>query len=162
MSDLFRFYFWKVNLISWYKYVFSKRDDNFCILVIVFGIDIDTSLSFCGPCSSVDFVRFIWEHSELFRFKKYAITLLPSYSDFHPPRMLFLKHHRADSNGWNNACLCLPCSNNYRISMRAFTNCIASGVCWCNICLRQPPFLLSLVARDVFTLVFNVERFELT
>jgi len=58
-------------------------------------VAIDTSKE-CGPRSNLNFVDFIWNYLVLLKFKLYATVVIL----FDTPRILYLKHHRAASEGW--------------------------------------------------------------
>jgi hypothetical protein len=57
-------------------------------------VAIDTSKE-CGPRSNLNFVDFVWNYLILLKFKKYAIVTVT----FDTPKILYLKHHRAASEG---------------------------------------------------------------
>jgi len=137
-------------------YYISK--DDFSTRLIVFGIDTSPP---CTPSSNVDIVHFVWQHFEQFNFKKYSVTPLPS-EDGSVPKMLYLKYHRTESDGWRDNARCLTCRLDYRRIMRCFTHCTLPANCSCNICVRQPPSLLASGSHIVFNHVFNLEQFELT
>jgi hypothetical protein len=88
-----------------YVYFYTITCGNFSMLFSFFGID---SLAACGPLSNLNFVKFIWDHSERLSFVKYAILLFPSRTD-RPPILLFLKYHRARSDRWTDIDGCIAC-----------------------------------------------------
>jgi hypothetical protein len=56
-------------------YYYTITRGNFRMLFSFFGIDTSAP---CGPPSNLNFVHFIWVHSERLSFAKYAILLFPS------------------------------------------------------------------------------------
>jgi hypothetical protein len=92
-----------------FAFKFREENDDFMNCEITLGdisihfqiVVIDTSKE-CGPCSSLNFVEFIWNHIVLLQFKKYAIVAIP----FETSKILYLKHHRATSDGWKTILLC--------------------------------------------------------
>jgi len=126
-------------------YYISK--DDFSTRLIMFGIDTSPP---CTPPSNVDFLHFVWQHFKQFNFKKYSVTPLPS-EDGSVPKMLYLKYHRTESDGWRDSARCLTCRLDYRRIMQCFTHCTLPASCSCNICVRQPPSLLASASRIVLT-----------
>jgi hypothetical protein len=125
------------------------------LLEIIF---IDTAID-CGPFSNLNFVDFIWTNLIVLQFKKYAIVAVP----FETPKILYLKHYRASSDGWKTNLLCDGCSDTYkRVLAPVTTNCAMHISCKCNVCLRQPPSLRSMASYAVFHLRYNLEEFRLT
>ena len=62
----------------------------------------------CNPSSNLDFVHFIWTNYERFTFGKYCLTFIPR-DEPDLPRLVCLKHHRAESEGWRNDIHCPAC-----------------------------------------------------
>ena len=126
---------------------------------LFFGI---YSLAPCGPLSDLNFVNFIWDHSERLSFVKYAILLFPSHTDRPPPLLwLFLKYHKARSDGWTDIDGCITCVERYQRSIRHHNNCRPPDSCYCDICRRQPPSLRDS-SHILFQYILDLERFELT
>jgi hypothetical protein len=77
--------------------------------------------------------------------------------------MLYLQHHRAESDGWNISSQYYRCERDFQDDVRAFASFISPAApCTCNVCRRQPLTLLASAANVVFKFVFNLERFQLT
>lgn len=82
---------------------------------------------------------------------------------FNTLKILYLKHHRADSEGWITNSLCDLCFDEFKgILVPIVHNCMFGLSCKYNICLFQPPSLRGLASHVVFHLTFNVGQFELT
>jgi hypothetical protein len=135
--------------------IFSSHvsKDDFCILIIVSGIDTS---SHCGPCSNVDFVYFMWQHFKQFCFEKYAMTLISS-DYISNSRLLFLKYFRAESDCWRDTAQCLTCRQEYKQTLRPITNCNTFADCSCNVCRRQPPSMQAS-ATHVFFNLFSISN----
>jgi len=56
----------------------------------------------CSPRASLNFVEFIWDNIMTFAFIKYAIVCTP----LETPKILFLRHYRAPSDGCKTFNLC--------------------------------------------------------
>ena len=72
---------------------------------IIFQILPVDTLQECGPHSSLNFVQFLGNHLALLNIKMYAIVPVPT--DI--PCILYMKHHRAASDGGMTNSLCDPC-----------------------------------------------------
>jgi hypothetical protein len=78
-------------------------------------------------------------------------------------RLLCLHHYRAASDGWTFTSGCDPCSASFQNGVRHLVGCVAPAEpCSCNVCRRNPPTLVALSSRTVFTLTYNADRFRLT
>jgi len=79
----------KQFLVNGFEFVFESAEPdldinfytltlsgNFRMLLSFFGIDTSAT---CGPPSKLNFVHFIWEHSERLLFVKFAILLFSSH-----------------------------------------------------------------------------------
>jgi hypothetical protein len=97
---------------------------------------------------------------ERLSFVKYAFLLFPPLRS-RLPVLLFLRYHRARSDGWNDINGCLACVENYQQSIHPLNNCNYSDNCQCDICRRQPPSLLDSASHILFRCVLDIERFEL-
>jgi hypothetical protein len=139
-------------------YFYTTTRGNFSMLFSFFGVD---SLASCGPLPNLNFVNFIWDHSERLSFVKYAILLFPSHT-YRPPILLFLKYHRARSDGWTDIDGCLACVERYQRSIRHHNNCRRSDNSYCDICRHQPPSLRDSASHILFLCILDLERFELT
>jgi len=128
--------------------------------VFIFGVDVSTR---CGPLSNVDFY-FVWQNFECISSKQYAITLIPSdiESLSTPPRLMCLKYYRVASDGWKYAANCDTCIEQYQTTVRTQRGCSLPELCFCTICLRQPPSLFGSVLHIYTKLVQNLVCFELT
>ena len=62
---------------------------------IPFRIIVMDATKECYPESNLNFVEFIWKYLAVVKFKMYAIVVVP----FATPKILYLKHHRANSEG---------------------------------------------------------------
>jgi hypothetical protein len=105
------------------------------------GVD---SFSPCGPYSNVNFIHYMWEHLELSYFKKYAITMLPRHDrdSNSRPRVLYLNHHRAQSDSWKVRTQCYRCVDSYIESLKDFTSCLAHAAVVCVLDSRHHWWLL--------------------
>jgi hypothetical protein len=99
--------------------------DYFYITLIGFGID--TELTYCDPYSNVDFRYFVWEHCEMFSFKKVAMPYVPYHdgAPSSPSRLVYLLHHRAGSEGWRIRTQCGMCRDTCKEDHRPFTSCVS-------------------------------------
>ena len=126
---------------------------------------VDTAID-CSPRTSLNFVEFIWHNIKTFAFIKYAIVCPP----LETPKILFLLHYRAASDGWRTFNLCRACCRDCTTSIRRFMNECSfprsyynyPNSCKCNLCLRQPPTLRDLAPHSVFHLTFNLTELQLT
>jgi hypothetical protein len=158
-------------IIQGFKFVFEGAEDDdldiyfyrvtrgakFSMQISFFGIDSSTP---CGPSSNLNFMHFVWEHSERLSFAKYAILLFPSNCR-HPP-LMFFKYYRANSDGWTDIEGCGLCIEKYQRSIRSYNDCMRPSTCQCNICTRQPPSLRDSASHILFRCVLDLKRFELT
>ena len=79
------------------------------------------------------------------------------------PKMMYLTHYRAESEGWKSEAQFYSCRHDYRDIVRPYTfACQGPADCSCDTCIRQPPFLLASATRIIFKYVFQIERFQLT
>ena len=149
--------------------------DIFDLHISFYGVDSDE----CDPDSNLDLVYFTWQHFERFAFHKVALVLLPAcdilISDdpvtymqrrighLPPLTMHFLHYHRILSDGWLDPYNCDDCVVEYRESIPDLVPCHAPDeACSCNICLRQPPSLRLSALHAINTLIYDLERFELS
>jgi len=87
----------------------------------------------------------------------YAIVAMP----FDTLKILYLKHHRAASDGWIMNLLCDMCFEEFEeILVPIISNC--NFELECILCLRQPPSLRGLALQAVFHFTFISDQFELT
>ena len=115
----------------------------------------------CNPSSNLDFVHFIWTNYERFTFGKYCLTFIPR-DEPDLPRMVCLKHHRAESEWWRNDIHCPVCVTRFQTNLRRLANCQRPNNYPCFICLRQPPSLLASASHTLFLMVPELNRFSLT
>jgi hypothetical protein len=81
---------------------------------------------------------------------------------FTTPKILYLKHHRANSEGWITNSLCDLCFDEFKEILLPLVGNCSFGLSWkCNLCLLQPPSLRSLASQTVFHLTCNVKQYEL-
>ena len=74
-----------------------------------------------------------------------------------------IRHYDVPSVGWSFGSGCTICSALAREQVRPLSGCLAPDeTCGCNICTRQPPSLKALAFNAYFTLMLNIERFQLT
>ena len=122
------------------------------VTVTVHNTIVDVSV-YCGSRSHINFTEFIWKHICVFAAKMYAIicVLLDTRT------VLYLIHHRDNSNGWTSDILCAECSEECRLVLQRFVdNCTYGRSCKCNVCLRQPPSLRGFASHTVFNLTFSL------
>jgi hypothetical protein len=95
-------------------------------------------------------------------FRRHALTFLPTPGDTNS-RLLCLRHYRVSSEGCTFTSRCGPCSAAFQEGCRHLVGNVApEEPCSCNVCKRQPPTLLDMASRTVFTVTRNVDRFRLT
>jgi len=79
------------------------------------------------------------------------------------PKILYLRHHGAESSGWTQSSLCQRCARYYQPRTNPFLpQCTASSSCKCNVCVRQPSSVRSLASYAVFHITTNIPEFTLT
>ena len=82
---------------------FSTYDITFEDVTLAFSvtiIDVETFYGepvYCGSKSNINFSEFILEYMCCFAVKSYSIVCVP----FNTPTVLYLQHHRSNSEGWN-------------------------------------------------------------
>jgi len=112
-----------------------------------------------GPRTCLDFTEFIWNNLGVFSFKMYAVVAAP----FDTPKILYLQHHRAGSDGWRSDFFCDHCFDEFKTVLSPVVgNCSHGESCICNVCFRQPPTLTGSASHVVLHLTFNVVQFALT
>jgi len=92
-----------------FSFEFREENDDFMNCEITLGdisipfevVVIDTSKE-CGPRSNLNFVEFIWNRMVLLQFKK----ICNNCRTLETSKILYLKHHRATSEGWKTSLLC--------------------------------------------------------
>jgi hypothetical protein len=139
-------------------YHYTVSHENFATLFTFFGI---STSNYCDSLSNLNFVNFIWDNSDRLSFAKHAILLF-SPQQSQPPILLFLRYHRAKSDGWTDIDRCLACVQDYQLRLRPHNNCNRPDNCYCDICKRQPPSLHDSASHILFRCVLDIERFELT
>jgi hypothetical protein len=104
------------------SFIFSFKEDFWIYNVPHYGISllfqtvpVDT-IKKCGPHSNINLVQFVWNFSALIKCKMLAVTAVPSDSDT-SPRIQYVKHHRAASDGWAIHSLCSNCRNDFGINI---------------------------------------------
>jgi len=150
------------------SFIFSFKGDFWIYNVTHYGISlpfqivpIDT-IKECGPHSNLNLVEFVLDFSAFIKCKMFAITAVPLDND-NSPRILYVKHNQAASEGWMIHSLCSNCRNDFKINIRNLIyNCNLSETCTCNLRLHQPPSLRRLVSHFVFHFKCNIEDFSLT
>ena len=119
-------------------------------------IPVDT-MKKCGAISNLDFVKLIWDHNT-FCFLKYAMCMMPTTS----PYVVFLRHYRAESDGWLNRARCDDCLAIPKQLLAERVGCKVPNNCTCSVCIKQPPTLNAATSHVVFTMVFNLDKFQIT
>jgi len=140
---------------DYYVYEITLGEETYtCLLGFV-----DTITVPCGSTSNINFTEFLWDNTVVFSFQKYGIVCVPLDS----PKILYLRHHGAQSSGWTQSSLCRRCAKYYQSKTTHFLpTCTASSSCKCNVCVRQPPSLRSLASYTVFHITANISEFTLT
>ena len=96
----------------------------------------DTVTVPCGSTSNINFTEFLWDNTVVFSFQKYGIVGVPLDS----PKILYLRHHGAESSGWTQSSLCQRCARYYQPRTYPFLpQCTASSSCKCNVCVSGNP-----------------------
>ena len=86
-----------------------------------------------------------------------------SVCSFNTPTVLYLQHHRSNSEGWESLILCNNCAKEIVNLLQPMVgNCTPDPSCRCNVCLRPPPSLRNLVSHTVFHYTYNLSEFILT
>ena len=94
-----------------------------------------------------------------FAVKSYSIVCVP----FNTPTVLYLQHHRSNSEGWESFVLCNNCVKEILNLLQPMVgNCTSNPSCRYNVCLRQPPSLRNLASNTVFHYTYNLSEFILT
>ena len=140
---------------DYYVYSITLGEETFtCLLGFV-----DTVTVPCGSTSSNNFMELLWDNKVVFSFQKYGIVCVPLDS----PRVLYLRHHGAQSSGSTQSSLCKRCAKYYQPQTAPYLpTCTASSSCKCHVCLRQPPSLLGLASYTVFHITANISEFTHT
>jgi hypothetical protein len=116
----------------------------------------------CGRGSNLNFINYSWDNYLILPCRKYSIVILETEFLKHP-RIYYLKHYRAGSDGWTARLYCNSCiSNCKRAVQNDIFGCNLSDECRCIVCLRQPLTLKSLASHSVFQVLYNLDRFVLT
>jgi len=90
---------------------FSNYEITFENVTLAFSvriIDVSTfngRSEYCGSKSNINFSEFIWEYMCCFAVKLYSIVCVP----FNTPTVLYLQHHRSNSEGWESVAVCNDC-----------------------------------------------------
>jgi len=139
---------------------FSTYEITFEDVTLAFSvtiIDVSTFYGepvYSGSKSNINFSEFIWEYLYCFAVKSYSIVCVP----FNTPTVLYLQHHRSNSEGWKSLVLCNNCVKEILNILKPMVgNCISDPSCRCNVCLRQPPSLRNLASHS-FPLHFQFIR----
>jgi len=94
-----------------------------------------------------------------FAVRTYSIVCVP----LNTPTVLYLHHHRSNSDGWESLVLCNNCVKEIVNILQPMVGKRTSDPsCRCNVCLRQPPTLRNLASHTVFHYTFNLSQFTLT
>jgi hypothetical protein len=125
---------------------YTIRWGDFTMLFPFFAI---STSRLCGPLSNLNFV---WVNSERLSFVKYPILLFPPKRS-RPPVLLFLRYHRARSDGWTDIDGCLTCVEDYQVNLHCHNNSNRPGNCYCDTCRQQPPSLLDSASHILFRCV---------
>ena len=144
---------------------YSNYEITFEDVTLAFSVTIiDVSTFYgepvsCGSRSNINFSEFIWEYMCCFAVKAYSIVRVP----LNTPTVLYLHHHRSNSDGWESLVLCNDCLKEILSILQPMVgNCTSDPSCRCNVCLRQPSSLRNLASHTVFRYTFNLSQFTLT
>jgi hypothetical protein len=74
---------------------YELRWEDLILTVCFYGADASNPY---GPASNLDFVNFMWREFELLNCLCYAVTVLPRDNDWDEPRLMYLEHHRSNSD----------------------------------------------------------------
>ena len=110
--------------------IYGVRNENFNMLMFVYGIDTDSR---CNYRSKVNLVHFIWVHFERLSIRKFEIALLPkdSASPHHlfdtlleDTRLFYLRYYRAESDDWwKDRKNCDECIVRNRLTLTVLSSC---------------------------------------
>jgi hypothetical protein len=98
------------------QYHIRLGDDT--MIVTCIGIESAS----CGVYCNVDFFHFVWENSNVFCFRRRALTFLPTPGNS-KSRLLCLRHYRVASEGWTFTSRCGPCSAAFQEECRHLVGC---------------------------------------
>jgi hypothetical protein len=101
------------------------------VALIIEVIPVDT-MKKCGAMSNLDFVKFIWDHNT-FCFLKYAMCMMPTTS----PYVVFLRHYKAESDGWLNRARCDDCLAIPKQLLAERVGCKVPNNCTCSVCINN-------------------------
>jgi len=77
------------------------------------------------------------------------------------PELMFLKHYRVESDGWEDRARCDSCVDSNPDMLLPFHACDLSDDCSYKICMRQPPNLAACAQHVLFNYTLNLHRFQL-
>ena len=144
---------------------YSNYEITFEDVTLAFSVTIIDASTFygepvyCGSRSNINLSEFIWEYMCSFAVKTYSIVCVP----LNTPTVLYLQHHRSNSDGWESLVLCKNCLKEILSILQPMVgNSTLDPTCRCNVCLRQPPSLRNLASHTVFHYTFNSSQFTLT
>jgi len=103
----------------------------------------------------------LWQNFLRFSNKKYAVALTP-HGPATLPKLLCLKHYRAESDGWKDLANCDDCVAQHMTVLNPFHSCDLSVECSCKICKNQPPYLADPARHVLFNFTLHLDRFEFT
>jgi len=84
---------------------FSPYDISYEGVTLTFHLVlVDATVNY-SPRACLNLVEFIWDNIKTFAFIKYAIVCVP----LETPKILFLRHYRAASDGWRTYNHCAAC-----------------------------------------------------
>jgi len=101
----------------------------------------------------------MWEHYIHFAYKKFANALSPR-GPKGKPELMFLKHFRTQSDGWNDSGNCDEFIDNRQVLMLPFHVRDLSLECECKMCTRHPPSLADSVRHVLFNYTLHLDRFH--
>ena len=84
---------------------FSAYEVSYEGVTLTFHLVLVDATVDCTTQECLNFVEFIWDNSKTFAFIKYAIVCVP----LETPKILFLRHYRAASDGWRTYNHCAAC-----------------------------------------------------
>ena len=115
-----------------------------------------------GRLSNLNLVHYFWDNCTVLSCRKYSMVILAMETPNHS-RPFFLKHYRAESDGWTSRLFCDSCATySTRRVQNYISGCTKTYDCKCNVCLRQPPTLKNLASHSVFNILFDSDRFVLS
>jgi hypothetical protein len=131
------------TVVSFIDYKVVHDGTAFLISIHLFNTDTRKP---CGRNSALNFVNCIWDNCSILPYRKYSIVILET-EFLKQAKIYYLKHYRAESDGWTSQLFCDSCISVSKRSLQEYTfGCTISNTCKCNLCICQPPTLISLAS----------------